>query len=638
MSNSGRRLDPAGRSPPAAAEALEGRRLLSLPPGFAAASIPGVLNNPTGMAVAPDGRVFVALQNGNVRVVKDDVLLPDSFVNVREDSQEERGLLGITFDPDFPANHFVYLYYTRKDAAPLVAHNDVSRFVADGDVAAGGVNAGGEQVLLELPDVGAAIWHMGGGLHFGPDGKLYVAVGDHMRSDQAQSLASPFGKILRINPDGTIPADNPFYDQASGINKAIWALGLRNPFSSAFQPGTGRFFINDVGGGRAEEVDEGAAGRNFGWPATEGAFDAATFPAFTNPLYSYRHGSDAACVVGGAFYDGVAPHFPAEFRGKYFFADFSRGWVRTLDPRTQAVQDFGADFPYPVALTLGPDGSMWVLSHDATDGGTPNAGFLQKVRYTLAPPPASVAGRQAFYNNSAPDGRDPSATAGDDRAVAPDKAALLPGARATFANVTSYTRGINGVMVDLRGAWGAVSAKDFGFKAGSGASWADAPPPSILTVRPGAGTGGSDRVTLIWPDGAVRNTWLRVTVKANDSTGLAADDVFWFGNLTGETGEAVSAGRLTVNAFDLVATRRRRSARATGLTSAYDFNRDGRVNALDVAAAKANQGKTLALDGPTAPAVPPAAMITAAAARATALVRDDQFFSLARYRRGFKVV
>jgi hypothetical protein len=143
---------------------------------------------------------------------------------------------------------------------------------------------------------------------------------------------------------------------------------------------------------------------------------------------------------------------------------------------------------------------------------------------------------------------------------------------------------------------------------------------------------------LIWPDGAVRNTWLRVTVKANDSTGLAADDVFWFGNLTGETGEAVSAGRLTVNAFDLVATRRRRSARATGLTSAYDFNRDGRVNALDVAAAKANQGKTLALDGPTAPAVPPAAMITAAAARATALVRDDQFFSLARYRRGFKVV
>ena len=158
--------------PVAAAEALEPRQLLSLPAGFDQTRIAGVFNNPTTMAVAPDGLVFVAQQNGNVRIVKDDVLLPDSFVNVREDSQEERGLLGITFDPDFAANHYVYLYYTKKDAAPLVAHNVVSRFVADGDVAAGGVNAGGEQVLFELPDVGAAIWHMGGGIHFGPDGKL----------------------------------------------------------------------------------------------------------------------------------------------------------------------------------------------------------------------------------------------------------------------------------------------------------------------------------------------------------------------------------------------------------------------------------------------------------------------------------
>src|SRR5437762_1186676 len=200
------RVRQGERSLPAARiEPLERRELLTVPTGFAESVVAGGLHNPTTLAVAPDGRVFVALQNGNVRVVKDGVLLPTPFVNVREDSQEERGLLGITFDPDFAHDHYVYLYYTRKDAAPLVAHNVVSRFVADGDVAAGGVDAAGEKVLLDLPDVGGAIWHMGGGLRFGPDGKLYVGVGEHQQPAMAQSLASPFGKILRINPDGSIP-------------------------------------------------------------------------------------------------------------------------------------------------------------------------------------------------------------------------------------------------------------------------------------------------------------------------------------------------------------------------------------------------------------------------------------------------
>src|SRR2546425_6986746 len=115
-------------------EPLETRQLLTVPAGFAESVVATGLNSPTTMAVAPDGRVFVALQNGNVRIVKDGVLLPTPFVNVREDSSDERGLLGITFDPDFAQNHYVYLYYTKKDNAPLVAHNVVSRFVADGDV------------------------------------------------------------------------------------------------------------------------------------------------------------------------------------------------------------------------------------------------------------------------------------------------------------------------------------------------------------------------------------------------------------------------------------------------------------------------------------------------------------------------
>jgi glucose/arabinose dehydrogenase len=602
------------------AEGLEPRALLSVPAGFAETVVATGLNSPTSMAVAPDGRAFVALQNGNVRVVKNGALLPASFVNVREDSREERGLLGITLDPAFAANHYIYLYYTKLDASPLVAHNVVSRFTADGDVAAGGL--AGEQVLFELPDVGGAIWHMGGALCFGPDGRLYVGVGDHMQPDQAQSLASPFGKMLRINPDGSIPADNPFYDQATGVNRAVWAFGLRNPFSAAFEPDTGRLFINDVGSGRAEEVDEGAAGRNFGWPLTEGEFDAAELPAFTEPFYAYQHHGDAACVVGGAFYQEISPAFPQAYRGKYFFADFSQGWVRTLDPKTGAVSDFGGGFGFPVAAALGPDGALWVLTHDQTDGGTFNAGVLRRVEYTLAPPPAAVAGGCVFYNSSAFDGRDAAANAADDAAIAPDKAALAPGRAATFANVTSYARGINGVMVDVRGAWRNVGVADFQLEVGHGNSWSAARAPSAVSVRLGAGAAGSDRVTLTWPDGAVRNTWLRVTVKATPNTGLARDEVFSFGNLVGETGDGpAGATPLKVNARDVVALRRGRVIpSAAALTSAYDFNRDGRVNALDLAVTRSNLSRGLSLPGAGAGAVAAAAL--AGTRAATDLLRE----------------
>ena len=592
-------------------ELLEPRQLLTVPAGFAETVVATGLNNPTTLAVAPDGRVFVALQNGNVRVVKDGVLLPTPFVNVREDSQEERGLLGITFDPDFANNHYVYLYYTKRDAAPLVAHNVVSRFVAEGDVAAGGVDAAGEQVLLELPDVGNADWHMGGGLRFGPDGKLYVGVGEHQQPATAQSLSSPFGKILRINADGSIPADNPFHDQTTGVNRAIWATGIRNPFSMAFEPDSGRLYVNDVGAGRAEEVDEIVRGANYGWPATEGSFDPAQFPGFTNPAYEYRHNGSGACIVGGEFYEGVAPTFPREYQGQYFFADFVRGWVKTLDSQTHAVGDFATAIPFPVGVALAPDGAMWVLSHDQTDGGTSNAGVLRKIAYTLRPPPAAVVARHVFYNGSAFDGRNPAANTDDDGAVAPDKVALLPGQPEGFANVTSYVKGINGVMVDVRGAWGAVTASDFRFDVGRSPAgpFSPAPAPTSLTVRPGAGAGGSDRVTLIWPDRTVRNTWLRVSVRSDDVTGLSRDDVFCFGNLVGETGN--SSSPLRVDAADVSAVLRTRTPRGVSLTSPYDINRDGRINAVDLAAARGNVFRTL--PGAAAPA-----------AGATSLVRTER--------------
>jgi glucose/arabinose dehydrogenase len=215
----------------------------TLPSGFAETQISAGLTSPTAMALAPDGRIFVCEQGGRLRVIKGGVLLPTPFVSLTVSSSGERGLLGVTFDPAFASNRYVYVYYT---ATTPTIHNRVSRFTAAGDVAA----AGSETVLLELDRLSSATNHNGGALHFGRDLKLYVAVGENGRSTNSQTLDNLLGKLLRINSDGTIPADNPFHATAVGKNRAIWALGLRNPFTFALHRVTGRMFVNDVGGGR----------------------------------------------------------------------------------------------------------------------------------------------------------------------------------------------------------------------------------------------------------------------------------------------------------------------------------------------------------------------------------------------------
>ena len=198
--------------------------------------------------------------------------------------------------------------------------------------------------------------------------------------------------------------------------------------------------------------------------------------------------------------------------------------------------------------------------------------------------PATVVGRHVFYNHSAFDGAAAAATTDDDSAIASDKAALLPGGSPSFANVTSYTRGINGIMIDVAGLPqnAALSQDDFDVHGG--------PPPASVTVRRGAGVNGSDRVTLTWPDGAVRNTWLRVTVKATPDTGLLQPDVFSFGNLVGETGDPASPLRVTP--MDLLLVRRHLSSRAP-VSGRFDFNRDGRVTVTDYGVARSAQWHVL---------------------------------------------
>jgi parallel beta-helix repeat protein len=324
-----------------------------VPPNFTTTVYLGGLSNPTAMQFAPDGRLFVCEQTGQLRVFKNGSLLPTPFVSLSVDSNGERGLLGVAFDPDFATNQFVYVYYTVA-SAPI--HNRVSRFTASGDVA-----TGGEVILLDLNNLSATN-HNGGALHFGPDRRLYVAVGENANGANAQSMNNLLGKMLRINADGTIPADNPFFASASGVNRAIWALGLRNPFTFDFQPGSRRMFINDVGQDTFEEIDDGIAGSNYGWPTTEGA---TSNPSFRSPLYTYQHaaGNPTGCAItGGAFYNPATVQFPADYIGDYFFSDYCGGWIWKFDPASGTAIEFATGIANPVDLKVTSDGSLFYLA------------------------------------------------------------------------------------------------------------------------------------------------------------------------------------------------------------------------------------------------------------------------------------
>ena len=340
----------------------------TLPSGFTETQIAAGLTNPTAMAFAPDGRLFVCLQGGQVRVIKDGMLLATPFLSVPVDSNGERGLLGIAFDPNFTTNQFVYVHYTAK--TPTV-HNRVSRFTASGDVA----GAASELVILDLNNLSGATNHNGGAIHFGADHKLYIAVGDNANSANSQSLDNLLGKILRINADGSIPSDNPFYLQTTNENRAIWALGLRNPFTFAFQSMTGRMFINDVGQNTYEEINEGVAGSNYGWPASEGP---TSNPEHTGPIYYYSHGSGpfvGCAITGGVFYNPDVAQFPPEYAGKYFFADFCGGWINQFDPQSGAVTSFAAGIPSPVDLQIDVNGSLYYLARGS-------GGVVYRIQHT----------------------------------------------------------------------------------------------------------------------------------------------------------------------------------------------------------------------------------------------------------------
>lgn len=354
----------------------------TLPAGFTESAFGASLSTAcTTMTFAPDGRLFVSQQNGSLRVIKNGTLLTTPFVSLTVDSRTERGLLGIAFDPSFSSNRFLYVYYT-VPAGPSNSpppHNRVSRFTAS----AGNpdVSDGTEVPIIDLDNLSAAQNHNGGAIHFGPDGKLYVAVGDNASgtnpaTSNSQTVTNRLGKILRINADplNPTPNDNPttftLYNgltgTPSGANRQIWTIGLRNPFTFAFQPGTGRLFIDDVGESTWEEINDGIAGSNYGWPSTEGSFNQSSFPQFTEPLLTYPHTgattSSGCAIIGGAFYNPSTLQFPASYVGKYFFGDLCNGWIRYFDPSNSSSTLFASGISGSlVDITVGVDGALYYL-------------------------------------------------------------------------------------------------------------------------------------------------------------------------------------------------------------------------------------------------------------------------------------
>lgn len=384
----------------------------TLPDGFAESLYASGLIHPTSMAFAPDPcpasgkpvhRLFVCQQAGTVRVFRNGVLQPKPFLTVKTEPCDERGLDGICFDPNFATNHYVYVYYTifASSNSSLPTHNRLSRFTADPanpDVAL----AGSETPIMEMDTLAPSICvHNGGAMHFGRDGKLYVAVGNNDGTGLvSQSYDSVLGKILRINPvpenpdgtnpESTFPTDNPFYKTTTGKNRAIYILGLRNPFTFNIQPGTGRMFIDDVGESTWERIFEGVAGGNYGWPFFEGP-EVPPVPGLIEPLFAYHHfpfqgGTPLGCAItGGAFYNppprcaGDPPFgFPSSYIGQYFFLDLCGGFIYTMDPnQIDVTSPFGFHTISPFAsnihgtnggdsgavyLVVGPDANLYYIS------------------------------------------------------------------------------------------------------------------------------------------------------------------------------------------------------------------------------------------------------------------------------------
>jgi glucose/arabinose dehydrogenase len=292
------------------------------------------LKEPTFVAVPSDSskRYFVLERAGRVRIADaNGQLKPTPFLDLSQDTSTstEQGLLGLAFHPSFAQNGYVYIDYTAADSTVRIVRYTVSPDHPDV------VDPATAMTVMDIRK--QSKYHNGGTLEFGPDGYLYISLGDDEQSEKAQDLTSIFGKMLRIDVDSAepyaIPPSNPFVSQA-GARGEIWSYGLRNPWRFSFDRTTGDMWVGDVGDAKWEEVDfqpaNSQGGENYGWPMLEGnecvIAEHCHDPGLVAPLVTYGHDMNCA-VMGGYVYRGQTA---SGLAGSYLFGDLCTGGVFTL--------------------------------------------------------------------------------------------------------------------------------------------------------------------------------------------------------------------------------------------------------------------------------------------------------------------
>ncbi|HEX6251092.1 MAG TPA: PQQ-dependent sugar dehydrogenase [Gemmatimonadaceae bacterium] len=333
------------------------------------------LQQPVYLTAPPgDGRLFIVEQPGRIRIVKDGQLLSQPFLDITSlvSSGGERGLLGLAFHPSYPGNGFFYVNYTDDSGDTRVVRYTRS---ANPDVAD---PASASLVLAVDQPFGN---HNGGQLLFGPDGMLYIPLGDGGSGgdpqNNGQSLNTLLGKLLRIDVNSgspyAIPPDNPFVGQ-QGARPEIWAYGLRNPWRTSFDRGSNLYYLADVGQNTEEEVnavDRTVAGVNYGWRIMEGSrcYNSSDCDrtGLTLPVHTYSTSGGNCAVTGGYVYRGAS--IP-EIAGHYFFTDHCRGGLRSLRVVNLAAQDIRQ---WDVGSTgnvssFGEDagGELYIVGHGGT--------------------------------------------------------------------------------------------------------------------------------------------------------------------------------------------------------------------------------------------------------------------------------
>jgi glucose/arabinose dehydrogenase len=365
-------------------------------PGFTDEAYVTGLANPTAIAFLPDGRLLITEKGGfggaaNAALKLFDGTSTTTLVTLPVCTDSEMGLLGVAVDPAFATNGFIYLYRSAPGTGGCGTATGRFNQVVRVTMAGGTVNPGSLTVLLDgiRTDDGN---HDGGVLRIGPDGKLYVGVGDTGLGDNrggpgsstnpyAQDLSSLNGKILRLALDGSVPPDNPFVGTA-GARGEIFAYGFRNPWRFGFDPQTDKLWAGDVGDATWEEIDIVVAGGDYGWPACEGLAPTGCNPHtdslhFVDPILVYPHGGtglEGEAVIGGAFAPETGPFADADLGGDYFFADLGEPGMPSEGTLWHAVPTLARDgiavtpemivsaAANPVDVIFGPDGALYYVA------------------------------------------------------------------------------------------------------------------------------------------------------------------------------------------------------------------------------------------------------------------------------------